>query len=145
MMQDVIITINSAQRSDPDGEDSVEFTTDGLYSYDGENACMSYMESEVTGLTGTRTSILVLPEKVVVDRDGMVTSRMIFEIGRKCDFQYNTPYGTATLCFDTRSIEKDFGADGGELVVDYIVGVEHSVISRNLFKLSVKKSVTGGN
>ena len=87
----------------------------------------------------------MLPERVVVDRDGMITSRMTFEIGKKCDFHYNTPYGTATLSFDTRSIKKDFGADGGELVVDYIVGVEHSVISRNLFKLAVKKSVTGGN
>ena len=118
MMQDVIITINSAQRSDPDGEDSVEFTPDGLYSYDGENACMSYMESEVTGLTGTRTSILVLPEKVVVDRDGMITSRMIFEIGRKCDFQYNIR--TAMIAVFTYKFQTFIGFNGQYVRVMFV-------------------------
>lgn len=139
MMQDVVITINSAQRSDPEGEDAIEFSTDGLYTFDGENACLTYMESEVTGLTGTRTSVMVMPDKVAVDRDGMITSRMIFQIGRKNAFQYATPYGTATLSFDTRRIEKNFDAEGGELLIDYVVDVEHSIVSQNLFKLSVKK------
>lgn len=139
MMQDVVITINSAQRSDPEGEDAIEFSTDGLYTFDGENACLTYMESEVTGLTGTRTSVMVMPDKVAVDRDGMITSRMIFQIGRKNAFQYATPYGTATLSFDTRRIEKNFDAEGGELLIDYVVDVEHAIVSQNLFKLSVKK------
>ena len=139
MMQDVVITINSAQRSDPEGEDAIEFSTDGLYTFDGENACLTYMESDVTGLTGTRTSVMVMPDKVAVDRDGMITSRMIFQIGRKNAFQYATPYGTATLSFDTRRIEKNFDAEGGELLIDYVVDVEHSIVSQNLFKLSVKK------
>lgn len=139
MMEDVVIRIKSAQYGEPDGENTMEFTTDGLYMYDGEVGCLSYMETEVTGLEGTRTSVMVMPDKVVVDRDGMITSRMIFQEGLKNAFQYNTPYGMATLSVDTRHIAKRFNAEGGELEVDYVVDVEHAVVSRNLFKLTVTK------
>ena len=139
MMNDVVLTIYSAQKSDPNGEDSVEFTSDGLYSFDGECCCLTYMESEVTGLEGTRTSIMVLPDKVVVDRDGMVTSRMVFQEGLRNSFQYNTPYGTATLSIDTRAIRRDLDADGGRLIIDYDVNVEHTIVSRNFFKLTVTR------
>lgn len=139
MMEDVVISIRSEQYGSPDEQDSVDFVTDGLYMYDDGVGCLSYMESEVTGLEGTRTSVMVMPDKVVVDRDGMITSRMIFQEGSKHSFQYNTPYGMATLSMNTRHIFKDFNADGGQLKIDYVVGVEHAVVSRNLFRLTVSK------
>ena len=73
MMKDVVISIRSLTGLGEE-EDSLDFVTDGLYSYDGEVACLTYLESEVTGMEGTRTSLMVLPDKVVVDRDGLVTS-----------------------------------------------------------------------
>jgi len=138
-MEDVVISIRSEQYGSPDEQDSVDFVTDGLYMYDDGVGCLSYMESEVTGLEGTRTSVMVMPDKVVVDRDGMITSRMIFQEGLKNSFQYNTPYGMATFSMNTRHIIKDFNADGGQLKIDYVVDVEHAVVSRNLFKLTVSK------
>ena len=62
-----------------------------MYTYDGENACITYLESEVTGLTGTRTSVIVTPDKVAVERDGFITSRMFFMEGEKTSFLYDTP------------------------------------------------------
>lgn len=138
-MEDVVISIRSEQYGSPDEQDSVDFVTDGLYMYDDGVGCLSYMESEVTGLEGTRTSVMVMPDKVVVDRDGMITSRMIFQEGLKNSFQYNTPYGMATFSMNTRHITKDFNADGGQLKIDYVVDVEHALVSRNLFKLTVSK------
>lgn len=138
-MEDVVINIRSEQYGSTDEADSVDFVTDGLYMYDDGVGCLSYMESEVTGLEGTRTSVMVMPDKVVVDRDGIVTSRMIFQEGLKNSFQYNTPYGMATFSMNTRHIIKDFNADGGQLKIDYVVDVEHAVVSRNLFKLTVSK------
>lgn len=139
MMQDVVIRIYSAQYGDTQGSDCVEFTTDGLYTYDGENACLSYLETEVTGLVGTRTSLMLMPDKVVVDRDGMISSRMVFQEGLKNSFQYGTPYGMATLSIDTRRIEKSFDENGGTLAIDYVVDVEHAIISRNIFNLTVMR------
>ena len=80
MMKDVVIYIRSLFGDGAD-DNTIDFTTDGLYTYDGDTACLTYQESEVTGMEGTRTSVMVMPDQVVVDRDGAVTSRMIFRPG----------------------------------------------------------------
>ncbi|MEA5151260.1 MAG: DUF1934 domain-containing protein [Oscillospiraceae bacterium] len=138
-MKDVIISINSIHSYGRDEEDKLEFTTDGYYFYEDGTGCLSYMESEVTGMEGTRTSVIVSPQQVVVDRDGMITSRMIFQEGEKNSLLYNTPYGTATMGIDTRKIEQRFDEDGGELEIDYVVDMEHAVVTRNIFQISVKQ------
>ena len=90
-------------------------------------------------MEGTRTSVIVSPQQVVVDRDGLITSRMIFQEGEKNSLLYNTPYGTATMGIDTRKIEQRFDEDGGELEIDYVVDMEHAVVTRNIFQISVKQ------
>ena len=139
MMKDVWISIQSIQDVDDSEENSLEFTTDGYYYFDGENGCLSYMESEVTGLEGTRTSVIVMPDQVVVDRDGTITSRMVFKEGLKNSFLYNTPFGQATMGVDTRSIRREMGENGGSVEIDYVVDMEHAVVTRNKFCLTVKE------
>ena len=138
-MQDVLISFRSLHDCGTDNEDSIEFTTDGLYSFDGRVSCLTYMESEVTGMEGTRTSVIVMPDKVVLDRDGVITSRMIFQPGQRNSMLYDTPYGTATLSIDTRRITHSFDENGGNMEIDYILGVEHAVVSKNRFSLDVSK------
>jgi len=137
MIKDVVISIRSVQAFDMEEEDILDFTTDGLYTYDGNVGCLSYMESEVTGMEGTRTSVLVMPDQVVVDRDGMITSRMIFKEGTRSSFLYNTPFGSATLNVNTRRISHQVGEHGGNVEVDYVMDMEHAVVTRNKFQLRV--------
>ncbi len=138
MMKDVVISIHSLTGLGEE-EDSLDFVTDGLYSYADGVASLSYLETEVTGLEGTRTSLMVLPDKVVVDRDGMVMSRMVFTPGQRSAFQYDTPIGTATMQMDTHRITHRFDERGGEMEIDYVLGLEHAVISRNRFRLNVRE------
>ena len=137
MLKDVWISINSIHSYDQDDEDSLEFSTDGHYYYDGENGCLTYMESDVTGLEGTRTSVIVMPDQVVVDRDGMITSRMIFREGLRDAFQYATPFGSATMGIDTRRISHRMDENGGWVEIDYVVDMEHAVAARNRFQITV--------
>lgn len=139
MIKDVLIGINSIHRYGRGEEDSLEFTTDGYYFFDDDVACLSYMESEVTGLEGTRTSIMAYTDRVVVDRDGVVTSRMIFRQGEKSSFMYNTPYGALAMGISTGSISREMDGDGGNLYIDYSVDVENSVVARNRFHISVEE------
>ena len=144
MLKDVWISINSIQSYDQEDEDSLEFSTDGHYYYDGENGCLTYMESEVTGLEGTRTSVIVMPDQVVVDRDGMITSRMIFREGQREAFQYSTPFGAATMGIDTRRIRRSLDENGGRIEIDYVVDVEHAVVTRNRFQITVTQTENRG-
>lgn len=138
MMKDVTISIFSRNSAGED-EDSIDFVTDGLYTFDGGVACLTYLETEVTGMAGTRTSVMVFPNKVVVDRDGTVTSRMIFQEGSKNSFLYDTPVGSATMHMDTRRILFRFNEHGGELEIDYVLDLEHAFVTRNIFRIEVKE------
>ncbi len=123
-----------------------DFTTDGLYTYDGEVGCLSYLETEVTGMEGTRTSVIVMPDQVVVDRDGLITSRMIFKEREKSSFLYNTPYGTATMNISTRRISHSLDEHGGNVEIDYVVDMEHAVVTRNQFRLNItEQNLMGEN
>lgn len=136
-MKEVVISIHSVHALDRDEEDTMDFTTDGLYSYDRGVGTLSYFESEVTGLEGTCTSVLVKPDEIVVDRDGSMKSRMVFREGSRNDFVYNTPYGSAAMGVDTRRITKSFNENGGSMEIDYILNMEHVVVTRNRFQLNV--------
>ena len=104
MIKDVVIWMRSVHNSDEGEDDVMEFSTDGEYFIDGDTYCFTYLETEITGLPGTRTSVFVRPDEVVVDRDGMMTSRMILREREKNRFLYTTPYGSATFNLSTRSI-----------------------------------------
>ena len=138
MMKDVVIYIRSLFGDGAD-DNTIDFTTDGLYTFDGSTACLTYQESEVTGMEGTRTSVMVMPDQVVVDRDGAVTSRMIFRPGEKHAFLYDTPVGSATMHMDTRNMNARFNEHGGHMEIDYVLDMEHAFVSRNQFHLTVKE------
>ena len=137
MMKAVIISINSLFSFEEGEEQQMEFTTDGYYFYEDDVGCLSYEETEVTGLEGTRTSLFVMPDQVVVDREGTVTSRMVFKEGLKSAFQYATPFGSATMGINTRRITQNMGLNGGKVEIDYVVDMEHMVASRNKFEITV--------
>ena len=138
-MKDVIIDINSRFNLEEEEEDQLQFTTDGFYLLEGDTACISYFESEVTGMEGTRTSLFVMPDQVVVDREGTVTNRLVFREGLQTSFLYQTPYGETTLGMRTRRIDKDMGEGGGNVDIEYVVDLGHSMVSRNRFQISVRE------
>ena len=138
-LKDVWISFHSINGYDDEEPDSLEFSTDGQYLYRDNIGCLSYWESEVTGLEGTRTSVTILPDQVVVDRDGMVQSRMVFKEGSKSSFLYNTPFGQATMGVDTRSIRQNVNEHGGKVEIDYVVDMEHAVVARNKFSITIQQ------
>lgn len=139
MIKDVVITIRSVIDYGLAEEDRIDFSTDGVYQMEDGIAHIAYLETEVTGLQGTRTSVKVFPDKVIVDRRGGLTSRMEFAAGSKSSFLYDTPAGMATMNMNTRSVSHRFGPEGGELEIDYVLDMEHTVVSRNKFQLTVRE------
>ena len=139
MMKDVWISISNRQNDGQQEEDTVLFDTAGSYYFNDGIGVLSYQESELTGLEGTRTSVMVMPNQVVVDRDGMLTGRMVFREGAKDSYPYNTPYGQMMLGIDTRRIRHNFNENGGDVEIDYITDLAHTFVSRNKFRISVKE------
>lgn len=133
-----VITITGIQGLSQPDADTVELVTDGIYCRTESGYQVRYLESEITGLMGTATTVDINPDEVVVERKGVLNTKMVFRMGEKVNFLYDTRFGAATLGVDTRKIYAEFDDDGGEMSIDYVVDMEHTVVSRNKLNMSVK-------
>lgn len=137
-MKNVLISIKGFQSAQDTDEESFELVTDGEYSLSEGIAEFSYMESELTGFAGTKTSFVIEPDRVVLNRAGGINGEMIFSEGKKHHFVYETAYGSLTMGVDTHSIKKDMNENGGSLEIHYVVDIDSVVMSRNAFKINVR-------
>lgn len=142
-MKNVIISIIGSQRERGGPDDSVELVTDGKFLFENGQGSFSYMESELTGLEGTKTTFVFGPTGVCLNREGTVNSQMFFEEGRKHNFLYDTPFGSATMGVDTKRIKLGMNEHGGNLEIDYLVDYQQSVIGQNYFKINVREQKEG--
>jgi uncharacterized beta-barrel protein YwiB (DUF1934 family) len=138
-MKKVIISIKGIQRGHTGADEAIELVTDGLFCYNNGSAKFSYMESELTGLEGTKTTFDISPLSVVMTREGSMNSQMIFEEGRKHSFIYDTPFGSTTMGVNTNRVAVDINEHGGEMEVDYVVDYQYSVVGHNHFMINVRE------
>jgi uncharacterized beta-barrel protein YwiB (DUF1934 family) len=138
-MKDVIISIIGTQRME-DGTESIELVTDGKYSFDADKSVLTYMESEITGMNGTKTTFEVGKNLITMIREGTVNSQMIFEKGKKHVFLYETPFGAATLGVNTHRIKSGLGEHGGDMELEYAVDVDNMRLGTNAFRINVKEA-----
>ena len=121
----------------PDAE-TVEFVTDGVYCRTEDGYQIFYHESALTGLAGTSTTVDITRDAITVERKGMLNTKMVFREGEKDRFLYDTRFGSATMGIETRKVAASFDDSGGDLSIDYVVNMEHTVASRNKLNMSVR-------
>lgn len=138
-MKDVLITINSIHNVDGRISIGPELVTEGSYDFAADGARLAYMESELTGMTGTKTAFCIKPDEVILSRRGAVNSQMVFRRGEHNRFLYNTEYGAMTVGLDTRRLENNLGEHGGDLEIEFALDFEQSPFSRNKFQINVKE------
>lgn len=138
-MKDVLIAIKGMQElgGTTDGD---ELVTPGVYCHKDGISKFSYMESELTGMEGTKTTFEIQKSLVTLTRIGTVNSQMIFEPGRKHFFMYDTPFGAFTMGVSTNSISSKMNDKGGDLEIRCIIDMENSIVSRNVFKINVREA-----
>lgn len=137
-MKDVIISVTGVQQG-VNGPNAMELVTAGQYGQDEKETLLTWQESELTGMEGTKTSLRVQRQGVVLSREGTLNTRMEFEEGKKRYFLYETPFGSATMGLNTRRIVNRLGLHGGEIEIDYSVDMDHTVVGRNRFYIRVQE------
>ena len=139
-MKNAIIYIKGYQNEADADEDVTELMTDGEYFRCGDVSTFSYMESELTGFEGTKTTFDVENDRVVMTREGAVSNRLIFQEGKKHHFVYETPYGSVIMGVDTHGINQHMDDSGGDLEINYVIDMDNSVLSRNRFIINVREA-----
>ena len=72
-MKEVIISIVGTQSLEK-GLESIELVTDGHYSFDNGKGILTYMESEITGMDGTKTTFEVGDDLVIDQREPLTVN-----------------------------------------------------------------------
>ena len=139
-MKKALISIKGCQflSGMTENDNCIEFVTDGDYTMSNGVGEISYAESELTGYVGCNTVFQIMKDRILLKRDGAISSEMIFDPARKHNFVYDTPVGSLLFGLSTQKIINDLDENGGRLEIKYALDIDSRVISNNSFEINVK-------
>ena len=126
MKKDVWLTIRSRQQFEGCDEERVNLETAATLYERGGKYYIAYEESELTGLAGVVTTFRVEPGKVLLNREGALNSRMLFQEGVAHDSLYQMEYGTLMITVKATNVFYDIVSDGGSIDLAYQIIIENT-------------------
>lgn len=134
----VWLSISGAIKNEDD-QDSVEFLTEGDLYPEAGGVCVTYHESEVSGMEGTVTTLRVDDQKVSVIRLGSTNSIMEFEMGKRKMSMYSTPFGDVTMGILTKNVDVNYNEkkEPTGVMVDYNIEIEGVTNSQNTLNIKI--------
>lgn len=129
-----------ADQEDSDNQDMELMTVGKAYDENGLQ-CISYEESEISGMKGTTTTVKFNPSRVSVIRLGEVNSIMEFEKGKTHAATYTTPFGEIDLDFVTDRVDIKYNEKKQpvHLKVNYSIKVDGMHNSDNSIDIKIKR------
>lgn len=138
--KDVIITIASRQKFEGCEPDQIDLITAGRLYRRGGKYFISYEESELTGMEGTRTTLKLEDRQVTMTRTGTYPSQMLFAENKRHVGLYQTEAGSLAVSTHTSHLVNTIGENGGSLAIDYTVEIDSSLAGRHRFEMAVMPS-----
>ena len=117
--ENVILRIHTLQGGGPDEDMEMRFVTEGERWTDEAGTHLKYTESEISGLDGTRTEIILHNGTVAVHRDGEFGTDFLFEMGKPSESVYETPFGRLQLQAVPERVEYSLDPEGGRVHLEY--------------------------
>jgi uncharacterized beta-barrel protein YwiB (DUF1934 family) len=138
--KDVIISVKGTQGTKSGDPILLELVTEGKYYQEKDEFVVVYEETEITGMSGTTTSVSISPGKVILTRTGSVNSQLIFEEGQRHVSYYDTAHGAFTIGVLTNFMDVSINDFGGELMVDYQLEVDNESTGVNDFYMKIREA-----
>ena len=126
MKRSVVLSIRGRQSYADQEPEVIALVTEGTMEFRDGGWDISYEESELTGLQGVTTTFRVEPGKVILDRTGRLTSRMIFQQGVSHDSLYQMEFGALMITVQATFVYFDLVPDGGVIDLTYNIDIENS-------------------
>lgn len=145
MDKSVIISVKGMQSSEYRDMNIMELVTEGrLYKKDNIYY-VTYDESEVTGMSGTTTTLMVADEIVTLVRVGSVNTHFVFQRGQKHVSYYDTEHGAFTVGVLASEVDVKMNDSGGEIRIGYQIEIDNNSTGENDFFMSVREAGQAGD
>lgn len=139
MKKDVLISIIGTQTDIEDYVDTTKLYTDGTLQEKNGLFYIKYDETEATGFEGCKTTIKADgKDKITMLRLGACNSHLVVQKGIRSVGHYETSAGNVAIGINTKRIEQNLNADGGELRFKYDVDINSEFLSCNEVVVKVK-------
>ncbi|WP_447409545.1 DUF1934 domain-containing protein [Clostridium perfringens] len=138
MSKKAIISICSTQ--DIGEKEKIEVVTVGEFSINGDEFIATYDETKISGMEGTKTTLKIKGDKVVLHREGTTSTKMEFQKDNTQVALYNTPYGMLELKTSTKELDLDVNEKGGNISIKYhlIAGGQEPIKTNLDMKIKVE-------
>lgn len=117
MRKKAVISLRSF--NDLDTEDVIEVVTPGEFLVTDNGFKAIYEETELSGMSGTTTTLTMLDDMLVLEREGNISAKMDFKKGETSVSLYNTPYGVLDLQIHTEDLDVNINENGGDITAEY--------------------------
>ena len=138
-MKDVIINIKSSQGLGAD-KTAIELKSEGSLSQDGGVFTLSYFEDTVIAGERISTTLSAYPGgKVVLKREGAISSELNIEEGVRNTCFYSVPEGSLTLGIFGKEVALDLESGGGSIKMVYTIDADMKLISENKIEINIRE------
>ena len=137
MKQKVLVRIRSEQQYEDQTPDVSEFMTVGTMEQTPKGICISYEETELTGLQGTTTTFSMEKDRIVLKREGALRSEMIFAVNQEHRSLYDMGMGALMITVRTIVLVQAMDASGGFADVIYDVIIEEGIMGQVRYHIDV--------
>ncbi len=117
-MQKVLLTIKGTQFED--GVDEyIEFVTEGRLYKNVDGYRLEYDESELTGIEGVTTQLILEDGSVTLLRHGPIDTHMVFSKNSVFESNLTTPFGAIKMSILALRVDSELKEQSGSLSLEY--------------------------
>ena len=139
MKQKVMLSIRGCQKYEDQEPEIIELVTEGTLERRDDGWDLRYEESELTGLAGVTTLFRIERDKVILTRNGNLSSQMIFQEGVFHESLYQAEFGITlmiTVCAGKVAVSLD--ETGGTVDLTYAIEIEQTAAGVIDYHLDIK-------
>ena len=131
MKKKAIITVDSAVLNEE--EDMISVVTPGEFYEIEDGFKVEYNETKISGMEGTKTTIIIRKNSFDLIREGTTETKMEFENNQRTVALYKTPYGVLDVKINTKKLDIDIKENGGTINTMYILEIgDQTALKTNL-------------
>lgn len=121
MVKNAVVTVQSRVSVE---DELIEVITPGKLHITSNGYRVEYDETELSGMEGTKTTMIIKDRYFKLNRVGTTETNMEFEIDKQSVSLYKTPFGAMSVVIDTKTLEINMDDNGGIINIVYVLNVE---------------------
>jgi len=136
--REVLITMKGLQAmGEEDEAETLETIIRGRYYY-RQGLHNVFYEETLDGEATVKSSVKFDEHHAEINKNGIYNVQMLFEQGRKNRTDYNTPFGSIAMCFDTKDILIEQTEDRILLIIYYDLEINFENAGKCRMEIEIK-------